>query len=87
MDEETQNIIETEDNKIEKSNKTKCKEEYICCPKCKRLVNQKNFDLDDAISAIGSTSVTDKITCPSCGYSGIPIEMNKEDYEKWIKTQ
>lgn len=86
MDETTQ-IIKNEDEKIEKINKVECKEEYICCPKCKKLVNQKNFALDDAISAIGSTSVTDKITCPKCGYSGIPIEMNKEDYENWVKDK
>lgn len=86
MDEEIDKIVEAEDKEIEKLKNTDESEDIYACPKCKRLVDDKDFNDEDAISQIAATSMSDRIDCPKCGYVGIPIEMSRSDYEKWIKS-
>ncbi|MEW6748871.1 MAG: hypothetical protein AB1295_04155 [Candidatus Micrarchaeota archaeon] len=57
--------------------------EVKCCPKCKRLVEAKDY-MNPAILGL-MESVLPKIYC-RCGYRGLPIEMSKSDYEKWLKS-
>lgn len=86
MDDNIDKIVDAEDQEIEKLKNIDEKEDIYACPKCKRLVDDKAFNSEDAISQIAATSMSDRIECPNCGYTGIPIEMSRKDYENWIKS-
>lgn len=51
-----------------------------CCPRCKRLVEAKDF-MNPMWLGMGE-SILQRIYC-RCGYRGLPITMSKEDYVRW----
>lgn len=53
----------------------------ICCPKCKRPVEAKDYMDPGFLGALDS--ILPKLRC-NCGYSGLPISLSAKDYEKWI---
>ena len=61
--------------------KEKDEDVVIICPKCKRLVTEADF-VEDELSDMMLTSLEHKIYCSNCGYTGLPIEMGREDYRK-----
>lgn len=58
--------------------------ELFCCPKCKRLIEAKDY-MNPAIVGFFD-SVLPSVTC-ECGYRGLPIKMTIEDYKKWVKEE
>jgi hypothetical protein len=54
--------------------------EVSCCPKCKRLVEAKDFMNPMWLGM--ADSILQKIYC-RCGYNGLPITMTNEEYVKW----
>jgi DNA-directed RNA polymerase subunit RPC12/RpoP len=56
---------------------------YIC-PKCKSLVGEADF-AEDEFSEAYTTGIASKIECTKCGYEGLPVEVNRSDYEKMAK--
>ncbi|MFH0737477.1 MAG: hypothetical protein V1827_02175 [Candidatus Micrarchaeota archaeon] len=60
----------------------KDEDDVIICPKCKLLVTEADF-VEDELSEMASTSIMSKITCPNCGYIGLPVEVSKEEYLKY----
>jgi rubrerythrin len=76
----------------EAARRRKEKEEYseketgnvVICPKCKFLVTEQDF-VEDEFSEMATTSIMSKITCPKCGYVGMPVEVAREEYLKWGK--
>jgi rubrerythrin len=76
-----------EEEKREKASegfKEKDSDEVIICPKCKLLVTEADFK-EDEVSEMGADSIASKITCPNCGYTGIPVEVPREEYVKFGK--
>lgn len=53
--------------------------EVTCCPKCKRIVEARDY----VSTLVGS--ILPKLRC-RCGYRGLPIEMSRADYEKWLRS-
>ena len=56
-------------------------ESILCCPRCKKPVEAKDYMNPVLVGAI--ESILMRITC-TCGYSGLPISLSKKDYERWI---
>jgi hypothetical protein len=54
--------------------------EVTCCPRCKRLVEAKDFMNRFWLGA--TESILQRINC-RCGYNGLPITLSKEDYILW----
>lgn len=52
------------------------------CPKCKKLVEAKDY-INPAIIGI-LDSILPTINC-SCGYIGLPVKLSYLDYEKLMK--
>ncbi|MBU0591745.1 hypothetical protein KKF81_06945 [Candidatus Micrarchaeota archaeon] len=90
-DEETEKAVkqvdEYEDKEAAKremekeDGKEKNEEIVIICPKCNHLVGEPDFE-EDKLSEIGADSIETRIVCSNCGYTGMPIEVNKEIYLK-----
>lgn len=57
------------------------KKDVLCCPRCKRLVQPKDFLANTAIVAV-LESLPQTIDC-GCGYRGMPIKMTLKDYARW----
>lgn len=57
-------------------------ENIIACPKCKRPVTEGDF-LDKFSDPMEDTTIA-RITCPQCGYSGMPIELTMKDFKTWV---
>ncbi len=58
--------------------------DVIACPRCKRPVTEGDF-IDQLSNPMEDTAMT-KISCPQCGYSGLPIELSMADYQTWLKA-
>lgn len=58
--------------------------EVKCCPKCKRLVEARDY-MNPAILGI-MESILPRIYCP-CGYRGLAIAMSRSDYERWLEAE
>jgi hypothetical protein len=54
--------------------------EVTCCPRCKKLVEAKDY-MDRFYLGL-TDSILQQIRC-RCGYKGLPIVLSKEDYIKW----
>jgi hypothetical protein len=67
------------DNYDEKSEK-----DVFICPRCKRLVTEADF-AEDEFSEAFSTGMASKIECPDCGYEGLPVEVDRKEYEKMAR--
>jgi DNA-directed RNA polymerase subunit RPC12/RpoP len=59
-------------------------EDIIACPRCKRPITEGDYT-DQFANAMEDSAIT-KITCPQCGYSGLPIELSMKDYQTWLKA-
>jgi DNA-directed RNA polymerase subunit M/transcription elongation factor TFIIS len=59
-------------------------EDIIACPKCKRMVTDGDY-IDQFANTMEDSNIT-KITCPQCGYSGMPIELSIKDYKTWLEA-
>jgi C4-type Zn-finger protein len=55
--------------------------DVLCCPKCKRAVEAKDF-LSNAALVGALDSILETINC-GCGYRGLPIKLGLKDYLKW----
>ena len=60
-------------------------EDVIACPKCKRPVTEGDYS-DQFANTMEDSAIT-KITCPQCGYAGLPIELSMKDYKIWLKAE
>jgi len=90
-DEETKKAVEEvdrlEDEEAAKRKKgadkydEKSEKIVFICPKCKLLVSESDF-AEDEFSEAFTTGMASKIECTNCGYEGLPLEMNRGDYEK-----
>ncbi|HSB47119.1 MAG TPA: hypothetical protein VLD37_03830 [Candidatus Bilamarchaeum sp.] len=58
-------------------------DDIIICPKCSRPVDEADFT-SEGLSDF-SSSILSKITCPKCGYSGMPVEVSRKEYLKTKK--
>ena len=54
------------------------------CPKCKKPVEAKDYMNPVIVAFLDSTLPT--MNC-SCGYTGLPVKINFEDYKKLIKGE
>ncbi|HSB47132.1 MAG TPA: hypothetical protein VLD37_03895 [Candidatus Bilamarchaeum sp.] len=52
----------------------------LCCPRCKRPVEAKDFMNRFYLGA--TDSILQRINC-RCGYNGLPISLSMEDYVRW----
>lgn len=94
MDEEVEKAVESVDEyeEEEAEKRAKEKEEHkeknedmvIICPKCKTPVIEGDFDMDEVANMMQG-SIMYKISCSKCGYRGLPVEMDREDYKKMEK--
>lgn len=62
----------------------KSEKDVFICPKCKRLITEADF-AEDAFSEAYTTGTASKIDCPDCGYQGLPLEVDRKEYEKMSK--
>ncbi len=93
-DEETEKAVEEVDKledeaaaerKKEKDDyDEKSEKDVFICPRCKRLVTEADF-AEDSFSAAYTTGTASKIECPDCGYEGLPLEVDRREYEKMAK--
>ena len=93
-DEEIEKAVEAVDEMEDEEAKkrAKAKDEYnekdedvvIICPKCRLLVGESDF-AEDEFSETMEISIMSKIKCTNCGYIGLPIEVNREEYLKQKK--
>lgn len=80
-------VDEMEDEEAKERNKTAKEEDVvIICPKCKLLVSEADFRMDE-VTEITDSSMESHIDCPNCGYSGLPIEVPRKEYVEMEKTQ
>lgn len=92
MDEETEKAVEEvdklEDEEAAKRKQGNEKNEDIVfiCPKCKALVNEADFAEDEVTEAF-TTGMASKIECTNCGYEGLPVEVDRKEYEKMAKEK
>ena len=59
----------------------KSEKDVFICPRCKRLITEADF-AEDEFSEAFSTGMASKIECPDCGYEGLPVEVDRKEYEK-----
>jgi hypothetical protein len=57
--------------------------DVLCCPKCKRAVEAKDF-LSNAAIVGCLESIPPMINC-GCGYRGLPITLGLKEYMEWRK--
>ncbi len=53
----------------------------LFCPGCRKLVEAKDYMNPLLLGALDS--ILPRITC-KCGYSGLPLEMSRAGYAKWV---
>jgi len=80
---EIDKAVEAEDEEIEKAKSADESKDIIICPKCIRPVTEGDYM--DKFSETMTDSTISKIECPQCGYIGIPIEINIDDFKKLLK--
>jgi rubredoxin len=94
-EEETEKAVEAvdkyEDEEAAKRKKAadsydeKSEKDVFICPKCKALVGEADF-AEDEVSEAFTTGMASRIECTNCGYEGLPIEVSREEYEKFAKA-
>ncbi|MFN7990762.1 MAG: hypothetical protein U0R44_01250 [Candidatus Micrarchaeia archaeon] len=55
--------------------------DVTCCPRCKRLIEAKDYMNPLLLGMLDS--ILPKVSC-RCGYNGLPIVLSREDYGRWI---
>ena len=85
-------VDEMEDKEAEKRDEAKKshtetnEDVVLICPKCKLLVSEADFRMDE-VSEITDSSMESHIDCPNCGYSGLPIEVSRKEYVETGKAE
>lgn len=55
-----------------------------CCPRCKKLVEAKDYMNTAMIGFL--KSVSSIMNC-DCGYSGLSVRLPLDQYKKWINEE
>jgi hypothetical protein len=63
------------------------KDKVTFCPKCLKPVEAKEFFSFGGMSDWRANTAGATIKCSNCGYSGLPIETSKKEYEKLMKKK
>ena len=75
---------EAEREKAADEHNEKDEDNVIICPKCKLLVGEADFRMDE-FSEMGDVSLMSKINCSNCGYVGLPVEVSRKEYRAYAK--
>ncbi len=55
------------------------------CPKCLKPVEAKEYFSTRGMSDWRADTAGTTISCSKCGYSGLPVQADIEDYQKLVK--
>lgn len=62
-------------------------EKITFCPKCMKTVEAREYFTAGGRSDWRVETIGVSINCSNCGYSGVPLEAAKEEYESLLKEK